>query len=251
MATLRDGMRATTRRISWLAKDKAQKLLALLALGADSIWESYRLAVKAGWLRTPNSPPDALPLVADERGLERTPFETDAQHRDRLLAAWDAWAYAGTRAFAAFALEPYGVDPDSVTVRYAADPDWDSPYGNEHWSRFSIYLTDPTPWELTEIGNTWTIGNGNTIGSTATFEEIASIRRVLRRAKAGHEVAVEMVLNPNTDVVGTFEIGDGTVLGATSVHWRLAQFLGDPHLTIGGESLVAPGHVWRVGQTIL
>src|SRR5690242_10048302 len=42
------------------------------------------------------APVDALPVIGDELGLDRGPFETDQQYAARLVGAWLAWKYAGT-----------------------------------------------------------------------------------------------------------------------------------------------------------
>lgn len=226
MTTLRQGLRATTRRISWLARDKSQKLLALLVLGADSIWEAHRLAVKAGWLRTPNSPPDALPLVADESMLERAPAETDVQHRARLLGRWDIWEQAGTPSWAAEALEPIGVDPSLVTVKYWPDTDWE-PFETANWSTWWVILQPPLPWSL----DTWGDGlwdDAGTWGTTATPSEVAAVRQFLGTTKAGHELGIAAILDFDADGGDTWGLGtwgSGT-WGDDVVVWWMGQLWG-------------------------
>ncbi|MEQ9322805.1 MAG: hypothetical protein RIF41_26815 [Polyangiaceae bacterium] len=73
---------------------------------------------------------------------------------------------------------------------------------------------------------------------------------MLRRAKAAHEGGVEMILAPNTDLVGMFEVGDGTVLGDTAVRWKLGHFVGAPGMVIAGESPTVLGAELKIGTVI-
>lgn len=70
------------------------------ALGSvkDALVARTKEAVKA---RFPSvAPPDALGLIASERGVDRGATESEDNHRGRVAAAWDTWRWAGT---------PYGL----------------------------------------------------------------------------------------------------------------------------------------------
>ena len=53
---------------------------------------------------------------------------------------------------------------------------------------------------------------------------------MLRRAKAAHEGGVEMILAPNTDLVGMFEVGDGTVIDGRHLEGRTRLCVRPCHL---------------------
>src|SRR5690606_29819463 len=159
-----------------------------------------RLAAKAHLLRTPDSPPDALPLIGAERQIERAPAETDAQYRARLLAGWTLWGEAGTPSFAANALAPFGVPESAVTVRYTPDG-WQGDLNVDNWSRFWVILTGPDlPWEILICGTGWRCGDDITCGTTARPVDVAAIRRFMRKWKAGHEIGVRVIFAPLSQV---------------------------------------------------
>ena len=55
----------------------------------DKSWSRLEQARAVSWPEY--TPPDALYLLASERGLERVPQETETQHRLRLKDAWGIW----------------------------------------------------------------------------------------------------------------------------------------------------------------
>jgi hypothetical protein len=90
--------REFVRRISppWLRDFYGERFVGMVnGLMADLISEGASQAIKAHLLLSDTSPPDALPSIGDERNMPRYPSETDAQYRDRLHGAWDAWEFAG------------------------------------------------------------------------------------------------------------------------------------------------------------
>ncbi len=74
------------------------KFLGIVALTADAVQHGFAVALRAPWLRSAYSPDDALPEIGSERLMPRYPVETAAQHRARLLDAWDIWTWAGDEA---------------------------------------------------------------------------------------------------------------------------------------------------------
>lgn len=63
---------------------------------ADSHQEAATLCSRMHLLDDPESPDDILPVIATDRGLERYYLETPAQHRARLLDAWEIYAGGGS-----------------------------------------------------------------------------------------------------------------------------------------------------------
>jgi hypothetical protein len=80
-------------------------------------------------MRSGFQPPDALPLVGNERSMPRYPADTDATYRERLAEAWDTWLFAGnedaiTDQLAAFGLSTTRVIPAENADYRIARPSW-------------------------------------------------------------------------------------------------------------------------------
>src|SRR5690348_6886634 len=69
-----------------------------LAVTGNQAIESWIVAARMHLLDDPQSPDDVLPVIAQDRKLPRYPLETDDQHRQRLIDAWDIYELAGTEA---------------------------------------------------------------------------------------------------------------------------------------------------------
>src|SRR5512133_2108675 len=82
----------------WLRDPWGKAYIGTFGAQKDAAVASLKEAVKA---RMPGiAPADALLALAAERGIPRGAAETEAHHRERVRAAWDAWRWAGT---------PYGL----------------------------------------------------------------------------------------------------------------------------------------------
>jgi hypothetical protein len=80
----------------WMRDGKGETLLRAQGEGKDALMHLLRWGVKARFPMV--APPDALTLAGQERQLERGPSDTDAVFAARLVAAWEAWEFAGTPA---------------------------------------------------------------------------------------------------------------------------------------------------------
>lgn len=137
-------------------------------------------------------------------------------------------------------LAPTFTDP-GVWIYYESDPDWDGP-APDQWSRWWVVLQEETPWELIYAGDDIVCGETTaTCGSTATVDEVAFVRRMLRRLKAGHEVGVDLIIAPKRQVSGVAVCGEGVVCGDEICRWRLGRFAGHPDAVCGGVHPVSPG----------
>ncbi len=80
---------------TWL---QAQWGAAMLATIGGELDDQRELMTAATRARFPgDAPADALPRIGDDRLLERGSGESDLAYAARLIAAWDAWALAGSR----------------------------------------------------------------------------------------------------------------------------------------------------------
>lgn len=68
---------------------------AISGLMGDIIMEGASQAIQGPWLRSGFQPPDALPLVGNERRMPRYPSDTDATYRERLAEAWSTYGRGG------------------------------------------------------------------------------------------------------------------------------------------------------------
>jgi len=238
-------------RVPWLQNELGAKLLGLVGLGADELVDLGRTAVRSSWLLHEDCPDDALPLIGEERGIEKAPAETAAQYRARLHGAWDLWEYAGTpgdgTSFAARALEPFGFDTALVWVRYQASPDWAGDENATNFSRWWALTTDTGPFSLVKCGTDSeasppvdppTAGDHLTAGLTASPGMVSAFRRFLRKWKAGHELGVAFIVAPSMQVCGMPGLtADGTInAGSDVVRYWLGQFAGSqyPPTVCGG-----------------
>lgn len=218
------------------------------ALAADKAAEAATQAIKAPWLRAPTSPDDALPFSGAERNIDRAPAETNAQYRARLVDAWRLWEQAGTEQGLKNALAPFGVPEAAIVIK--EEHDWEPDPGAKHWSRFWIIITGTVPWQPVLVGGNL-VGDGSTIGSTATPLEIASVRRFVAKWKPGLAVGVFVILAFESQIVGLGNVGSGT-LGSKVAYWPLTQFVGAkyPPRTIGSPFPYSSPHIAQVGGPI-
>ncbi len=93
-----------------------------LGLTADEAAETQILACRMHLLDDPESPDDVLPYLARDRKLPRYPGETAAQHRARLIAAWEIYDETGTEEVIEKQLLAAGYGPD-VFIGDFGNPD--------------------------------------------------------------------------------------------------------------------------------
>lgn len=174
------------------------------AVGALLDWylDVAKQAVKARHVQT--SPEDGLAEIGRERSIERYPADTLATYRARLLLAWDLWQQGGTAAGIIAALNAAGFGSVAIYTALGAAPPGEAvwpPDGNTaNWSRFWVHIDatavggNPFNWAAVTWGSlNW--GAGWTWGSTATAEQIALVRRVVRLWKAAHEVCAGLLID--------------------------------------------------------
>jgi hypothetical protein len=192
----------------WLTEDEGEKVWFSLGLIVDAFLERLRQGALA---RFPEyCPPDALKYHGRDRKIVRGIQETDAAFAERLIRWLDDHKVRGNpyalmeqlRAYCGGNIMVRTVDRRGNWFTIAADGtksavlktgnwDWDDG-GTERWARFwvIIYSLNGTPWSVSESwGSTtlWSSGvwgtPGATIGTTATVEQVASVRSIIREWK--------------------------------------------------------------------
>lgn len=191
----------------WLTKRVAKRIGWTIGLALDGYRELVREGVKA---RMPGvGSADALPLIGADRQIERGPTESEESYAARLSGAFDTWRVMGNprplleqlRAYFLPSPPPirivsdravwHEIDPTTAAVtRTRTSPVnwiWDTYSAGptpRWWRGWVVIDSSAGPWSQWLIGEPGVLlGDGHTIGSTATVEEIESIRRIVRRCK--------------------------------------------------------------------
>lgn len=154
-----------------------------LGLFFDLLAERVVQSVRARLMNSADQPLDAVALLAEERMSPRYPADTDATHLTRVRSAWDRWAQAGSEAALVAELAAYGVQ---ASITLDSDWNWD---GTAYWSRFWVII-DVHLWSYPpDLGDPGLVLDGTwTLGSTATPEEVDTVRRIVRRWKPAHMI---------------------------------------------------------------
>lgn len=215
---------------SWLQRAVSELFLRAHGDALDELATKAKDATKAGLVAVASS--DALPYHGLERGLPRFAGESDASHRARLVAAWETYETAGTRAGPLSTGGTYGLvgmlsaalPGVTVQVRAYRDP-YLGPLRRGYWSEFWVVLTG-VPWTIRTWG-TGTWGDGSTWGSTATQEQAETAKNIVRTFKAAHEwcPAIVVVFEGRTWGDGS-EWGDPGVVwdaDANAIYWPISR----------------------------
>lgn len=155
-------------------------IVGSLSLIADSIAEWSVQSGRAACFTDPSQPADALSLLGEERLSPRYAIDTDATFQARLKNSWERWKQGGSLQGMLDELTAFGVTAELV---FDNEWNWD---GNDWWSRFWVVITRH-PWtgprslgDGSELDGTWTLG------SSATPEEVDTVRKIVRRWKPAH-----------------------------------------------------------------
>lgn len=219
--TLRDGFRLISP--PWLTRRVGERLQWTIGLALDGYAEAVREGIKA---RMPGvGTPEALPRIGNDRQIDRGPSESDESYAARLSAAFDTWRVAGNPAPLLEQLRAYflptpppirvvcdrsvwhEIDPTSsvVTRTKPTVPNWvwdthavhasPAPGAPRWWRGWVIIDSSAGPWSQWLLGEPGVaLGDGHTLGSTATVEEVLSIQRIVRRWKPAHVHAVHVIV---------------------------------------------------------
>jgi len=198
---------------SWLQDGDGEKVVYLLAATKDGRLEWETEAVAARWPEY--APDDALPKLGRERRILRGPDEARASYETRLKG----WIPAHKRRGHAFGileqldgyLQPhvcrfrlitntgmwYTRDSDDSESWLRANPtNWDWDGSSSSWWRFWVIIYPPADgslWARTKWGQgNW--GSGGTLGSTATREQVQTIRSLVREWMPAHAMCMNIII---------------------------------------------------------
>jgi hypothetical protein len=124
-------------------------------------------------------PTDALGYAGADRLLERGPAELDANWRERLLLAWDAWTLAGTVHEDGLLgqIRAFGLDDETTPPLLLESQDVGAPPRSEYWSRFWLVFPPATH------GHTVSIPTAEPRGAPAHRAPLPSRPHRLRRRR--------------------------------------------------------------------
>jgi len=210
---------------------------------ADLLGEGAAIAMKAPWVRQRKSPPDALPLLGNERSMPRYDADTDLSYRKRLFRAWSTWSFAGT----VEGIGSQGVNGqlaaagyENITILNNFHWDFESPKGTIWWSRFVVIIEQPHPFERWTYGSGPVYGGAVTYGCTASIEQIREIKGIIRKWRDGHSVNPWIYVIIDHEYYGDPDIeygAAGAVYGADTLRW--------PHFA---TIPYGAGHVYGLGS---
>lgn len=216
--TIRDSIAAIVPE--WLDGFVAKRLMWSIGLVLDADWTLTEEGIKA---RMPGvGTPEALPYIGADRLIDKGPAESNESYAARLSSAFDTWRGAGNPYKLLEQLRSYFL-PSPPALRVVSDNSiWheiDPTTGdvtrtkvsprNWVWDPFAADLTDTPRWHrgwviIDSSNGPWsqwmlgepgvTLGDGHTLGSTATVDEVASVQRIVRRWKPQHVHAMHVIV---------------------------------------------------------
>lgn len=184
-----------------------ERLVGVIALVADLISEGASEALKVSWLGEASSPDDALRFAAFDRNLERYPNETAAQHRARLLRAWQDWLAAGDESAIVGQLAAATFTQSVVycQAEWLRPPETDV-LGNPWWSLFWIFFpkgTHPVTAQGPICGGEFFCGGGARCGPIGIGGGAPVLVGIVQKWKPSDWVARELVFEISGSTCGT------------------------------------------------
>ena len=213
--------------VHWSQTTWGERLTGFIALVHDTASAGLGEARRAPWLLEDTSPDDALVYAGRDRNMQRYPYETNDQYRDRLMTAWTAWPLAGTPQALIDQFAALG-----ITIEIYPHSEWTrSPVNHPvtdtlWWSKFTIFIRDGSAWgPPPNFGDTGVkfgaygavVGGGHLFGISGDHNLIAAARGIIRKWKAAHEVCREVVIADGAVFGDGSEFGDGTTFGGDSI----------------------------------
>jgi hypothetical protein len=148
-------------------------------------------AVLAPLLTRPQQPPDALPVIANERGLAKYIVEDDLDWQTRLLSAWDLWENGGSETLIELQLNTAGYVGAVVEspLTWGRSPvDWPS--------QFWIYLPQGAHnglFSSAPIAGV-AIAGQHLCGITGPSENVAELRYIAQNFRPADEVCRQIIV---------------------------------------------------------
>ncbi len=217
----------------FLLGPNGERIGYVVGLAIDALAESTREAVRA-WFPG-RGPPEALPHIGRDRGIDRGPRERGGDYAERLRTSMVALRQAGSAARLLQQLRHYWSPVFDADLSFVSDRgvwhtidmatgvvtktevspsnwQWD-PYaagiasaGTQRWRRGWLVLEN-TQWSIdtwSGAGPSSVYDNVGTWGSDATIEEVTAVRRLVERFRSAgvHIVNIIVSFTPGLYAVG-------------------------------------------------
>lgn len=196
-----------------LSSGWGEKLQGTIAgLVWDMIGQGSTDAARSPWLSLGlEQPTDALPVVADERGLFKYLNETDAQWQARLQNAWDIWDRAGgeVETLAQLTAAGYTAVIHSPVTWSRAPVNWPS--------QFWVLLTNPAPFGAPAVAGAAVAGQ-HLCGVSGPIEHVAQIRNIVNTFRAGHVVCRQVIVAVSGTICGTGALAGSHLCGGVTAY---------------------------------
>lgn len=208
----------------WLRRFVGERLLFTFGVIFDAQLEHLRQGIKA---RMPGvGTPTALPIIGDDRQIDRGPTESATSFAERLTRAFDSWRVAGNPHQLLEQLQVY-FSPTKPRIRLVSN----SGVWHEIDGTGTITKSKPNPinwvwdafttrwwrgWVIVDASGTWTIdrwgdpgtwGDGGAWGSSMLTTDAQAIRNIVRKWKPANVYVPEVILVFNSSL---FEASDAS-----------------------------------------
>lgn len=224
MAGFRDAVK--TFSPPWLigfVTNVGERFMYSLAIIFDGFWDEETQGVKA---RIPGiGTPTALPFIGRDRNIERGFQEPNVGYAARLKIAFDTWQTAGNSFTLMSQILAY-VTPDSFTIRtvhnngLGTNSQWDTYAGfvkfiktpgnwkwfstntaDDWWKAFVVIYPVAPLWQpgpnWGDPGVNWGQPSNRSWGSTATTDQVSSVRSLVRKWKPANTIVPYVIISFN------------------------------------------------------
>lgn len=195
------------------------KFLFGIGVYYDAFKQALYLAANATDLNSSTIPTDALSVLGKERLMPAYPSETQVQHQSRLLDAWDAWAYGGSKT---------GIESQFTAAGYTGTTvyrkrEWPARGESGYWSEFWVFIPIEADAEGGScpvvgesgliVGDTWVLGSG------LTPEQSYWFRWIVKKWKPARWRCPSVIIETSGWTIGTgHTVGEtGLTIGGTTV----------------------------------
>lgn len=168
--------------------------IAAVGFFHDMMVEVAVQAVKSNQMRSDTFHESGLKLIGAERQMPRYPAETNIQYKDRLRDAWTAYVSAGNFNAIVDQLAHFGLTAEiweqtqeGPAPAHDSANIWDWDDNTAKWSRFWTVITGHPYVKL--VWGEFAYGDeGTTWGTSATEEDVQTVRDIIRHWKEAHVV---------------------------------------------------------------
>lgn len=198
---------------TFLQGQRGKEFLTMLGKAYDKLVSQGKDAVKCRFIE--NSPTDALPYNGSAMSIERYPTDTDDTYRERIKDAFNTWQFAGT--FDTVLDQVHKLLPD-VPVGIIVNRDWIPPDGDTAWwSRFWVTVENSAWDDDDEWGDPGDWGDGGLWGTSATAEELTTLKKVIKKWKPSETIGYALLAFGEGDFWGPGVPWESGLWGDTSI----------------------------------